>query len=105
MGFEFRHNFCVIDFLAPIWAYFLIVDDEKGVGDIDARACDRGRGANALAEAAEFIEVGLVPCALELGMAEELEILRSLDSVRGPGQAWTSGQGTLKGSGNRQLRM
>ena len=53
-------------------------------------ACAGGRGANALAQAADFIALGLVPSALELGMAAELAILKHLASIQvqdrhGPG--------------------
>ena len=76
MGFEFEQ-----DFLEPIGGDVLIVDDEEGVGALDARACDGGRGADALEQAAKFIEVGLIPCALELGMEAKLAILKCLTSV------------------------
>ena len=45
-------------------------------------ACAGGRGANALAQAADFIALGLVPSALELGMAAELAILKHLASIQ-----------------------
>ena len=57
------------EFLAPIWGDVLIVDDEEGVSDLNARACDRGRGENALTHLAELISVGLVSCPLVLEMA------------------------------------
>ena len=81
MGFEFAYKFCVGDFLEPIGWDFLIVDDEEGVGALDARAFVGGRSSNALTQAADFIAVGLVPCVLVLGMAVELAIVKCMASV------------------------
>ena len=52
VGIEFAPNFCVGEFFEPIDGDVLIVDDEEGVGDFDARACAGRIGANTLTQAA-----------------------------------------------------
>ena len=49
-------------------------DDEEGVGSLDALACAVGGGADTLAEAAEFVGVGVVPDLVEIWMLVELSV-------------------------------
>ena len=54
------------------------MDEEEVVGDFDAFSSAVGRGADALAEPAEFFQVGLVPYLVEVWVLVELEVFESL---------------------------
>ena len=56
----------------------LISDDPEGVGTFDTLTGLGGVGANALAEAAEFIGVGSVPDVFVRGMLAKLAMLQIL---------------------------
>ena len=51
-----------------------IRNDKEGVGSLDAIACAVGGGADTLAEAAEFVGVGVVPDLVEIRVLSELPV-------------------------------
>ena len=53
-------------------------DEEEGVGAFDAFAGAVGRGADALAEPSEFVQVGIVPDLVEVWVLAELAVFESL---------------------------
>ena len=53
----------------------LEADDKEGIGSLDAPACAVGGGADTLAEAAEFVGVGVVPDLVEVWVLAELSVL------------------------------
>ena len=56
-GADFSNHFGVSDFFAAVCGDIFEADEEEGVGAFDAFARAVGRGANALAEPAEFVGV------------------------------------------------
>ena len=56
-------------------------DEEEGVGAFDTLASAVKRGADALAELAEFVRVGLVPDLVEVWVLAELALFKSLPSA------------------------
>ena len=52
--------------------------DKEGVGSLDALACAVRGGANALAEAAEFVGVGVVSHLLEIWVLSKLPVFECL---------------------------
>ena len=53
-------------------------DEEEGVGAFDTLASAVKRGADALAEPAEFVRVGLVPDLVEVWVLAKLAVFESL---------------------------
>ena len=51
------------------------MDEEEGVGSLDALVCAVGGGDDALAEAAEFVGVGVVPYLVEIRVLSKVPVL------------------------------
>ena len=72
---DLAYYFGVGDFGSAVGWNVLELDDEEGVGSLDALACAVGGGANTLAEAAEFVGVGVVPDLVEVRVFAELSVI------------------------------
>ena len=71
-----------------VGGYIFKADEEEGVGAFDTLASAVGRSADALAEPAEFVRVGLVPDLVEVWVLTELTVFESL-----PGGSVKDGKG------------
>ena len=77
-------------------------DEEEGVDDFDAFASAVGRGANALAEPVEFVQVELIPDLVEVWVLADLAVFESLtgglvEDRKGP--FWEKGRGICETGG------
>ena len=71
---DLTNHFGVSDFESAVGWDVFDPDDKEGVGSLDALACDVGGGADTLAEAAEFVGVGVVPYLVEIQVLAELPV-------------------------------
>ena len=72
------NHFGVSDFLSAVGGDIFEADEEEGVGSLYTFSSAVGRVANALAEPAEFVRVGLVPDLVEVWVLMELTVFESL---------------------------
>ena len=63
------------DFFSAVGEDIFEADEEEGVGAFDTFARAAGRGADALADPAEFVRVGLVTDFVEVWVLAELAVL------------------------------
>ena len=99
---DLANHFGVSDFFSAVGRYIFEADEEEGVGAFDAFARAAGRGANALAESAEFVRVGLVPDLVEVWVLAELAVIERLTGglvEDGKGQLVEKGKGICVPSG------
>ena len=75
---DLANHFGVSDCFSAVRRDILEADEEEGVGAFDTLVGAVGRGADALAEPAEFVRVGLIPDLVELWVLAELAVVKSL---------------------------
>ena len=75
-GTDLADHFGVSDFLAAVQQYVFVVYDIEGVCSLDAFGGAIGGGANALAEAAQFVGVGLAPYLSKRRVFAELVVFK-----------------------------
>ena len=75
---DLANHFGVSDFLSAVGEDIVEADKEEGVGSLDTLASAVGGGADALADSAEFVGVGIVPDLVEVWVLTELTVFESL---------------------------
>ena len=75
---DLANHFGVSNFLSAVGGDIFEADEEEGVSSLETIASAVGRGADALAEPAEFVRVGLVPDLMEVWVLTELTVFKSL---------------------------
>ena len=71
---DLANYFGVNDFLSAVGGDIFEADEEEGVGSLDKLSSAVGGGADALAEPAEFVGVGLVLDCVEVWVLTELAV-------------------------------
>jgi len=75
-GTDLADHFGVSNFLAAVQRYVFAVNDVEGVCALDAFGGAIGCGANALAEAAQFVGIGFAPYLSERRVFAELVVFK-----------------------------
>ena len=71
---DLTNHFGISDFGSAVGWDVFEPDEEEGVGSLDALACAVGGGADTLAEAAEFVGVGVVPDLVKIWVLAEFPV-------------------------------
>jgi hypothetical protein len=80
-GTDLADHIGVSDFLAAVQRYVFVVNDIEGVCAFDAFGGAIGCGANALAEAAQFVGIGFAPYLSERRVFVELALFEGFAGV------------------------
>ena len=75
---DLADHFGLNDFFSTVVWDIFEADEEEGAIAFDAFASAVGRGADALAEPAEFVRVGLVPDLVEVWVLAKLAVLKRM---------------------------
>ena len=71
---ELANHFGVSDLFSAVGGDIFEAHEEEGVDSLDSLATAVGGGADALAESAEFVGVGIVPDLVEVWVLTELTV-------------------------------